>query len=410
MSVSSDTEAFTGPGYKKTILIVRYGELSLKSKGVRDRYEQILKNNIQQMLDYCGVSYLRVQRDFGRIFVHTEDANAAAAISRVFGVVSVSPAYTCASVPEEITSLCAAVSAVHIGSEDTFAVRARRSGNHPFTSNDIAKECGDAIWNQLVKNGQTPAVDLKNPDKEIFVEVRQQQSYIYFDTLKGPGGFPTGTQSKMVVLLSGGIDSPVAAWLMMKRGVEIIPVFFDNEEYGNPVSAEKAIENANALLKWMPGRKHKIYRIRHGEYMKKMMSSVHPKNVCLLCKRSMFKTAGAVMKKEGASGIITGSSLGQVASQTAENMLSETYGLSLPLYHPLIALDKQEIVDIAQKIGTFDISIRSSGEKECLAVPDKPEVKALLTAAADEEKKMDFDIDALIQKMVEDAEIIEVKF
>ena len=410
MSGSSDTEAFAGPGYKKTILIVRYGELSLKSKGVRDRYEQILKNNIQQMLDYCGVSYLRVQRDFGRIFVHTEDANAAAAISRVFGVVSVSPAYTCASVPEEITSLCAAVSAVSIGSDDTFAVRARRSGNHPFTSNDIAKECGDAIWNQLVKNGQTPAVDLKNPDKEIFVEVRQQQSYIYFDTLKGPGGFPTGTQSKMVVLLSGGIDSPVAAWLMMKRGVEIIPVFFDNEEYGNPVSAEKAIENANALLKWMPGRKHKIYRIRHGEYMKKMMSSVHPKNVCLLCKRSMFKTAGAVMKKEGASGIITGSSLGQVASQTAENMLSETYGLSLPLYHPLIALDKQEIVDIAQKIGTFDISIRSSGEKECLAVPDKPEVKALLTAAADEEKKMDFDIDALIQKMVEDAEIIEVKF
>ncbi|MCL2550415.1 MAG: tRNA 4-thiouridine(8) synthase ThiI [Methanimicrococcus sp.] len=411
MSVSSaDTEAFLSHDYKKTILIVRYGELSLKSKGVRDRYEQILKNNIQQMLDYCGVQYSQVQRDFGRIFVHTEDIGAAAAVSRVFGVVSVSSAYTCSSVPEDITSLCAAVGAADIGSGETFAVRARRSGNHSFTSNDIAKECGDAIWNQLTENGKTPAVDLKNPDKEIFVEVRQKQSYIYFDALKGPGGFPTGTQSKMVVLLSGGIDSPVAAWLMMKRGVEIIPVFFDNEEYGNPISTEKAIENAKVLLRWMPGRKHKIYRINHGKYMEKMMATAHPKNICLLCKRSMFKTAGAVMKKEGASGIITGSSLGQVASQTAENMLSETYGLSLPLYHPLIALDKQEIIDIAQKIGTFDISIRSNGEKECLAVPDKPEVKALLTAAADEENKMDFDLDAFIQKMVEDAEIIEVKF
>ncbi|MCL2863456.1 MAG: tRNA 4-thiouridine(8) synthase ThiI [Methanimicrococcus sp.] len=413
MSIPADPAVSADPAdadYKKTILIVRYGELSLKSKGVRDRYEQILKNNIQQMLDYCGVSYSQVQRDFGRIFVYTEDAGAAAAISRVFGVVSVSWAYVCSSVPEDITSLCAEVGAAYINAGETFAVRARRTGNHDFKSNDIAKECGDAIWTQLEATGKPPAVDLKNPDKEVFVEVRQKLSYVYFDTIKGPGGFPTGTQSKMVVLLSGGIDSPVAAWLMMKRGVEIIPVFIDNEVYGNPIGTEKAIENAKALFRWMPGRKHKIYRIRHGEYMKKMMAAASPKNICLLCKRSMFKTAGAVMIKEHASGIITGSSLGQVASQTAENMLCETYGLNLPLYHPLIAFDKQEIVDIAQKIGTFDISIRSNGEKECLAVPDKPEVKALLTAAVDEEKKMDFDLDELIQKMVDEAEIIEVKF
>lgn len=410
MSLSADSASFADTDYKKTILIVRYGELSLKSKGVRDRYEQILKNNIQQMLDYCGVQYSKIQRDFGRIFVHTADPAAAAAVSRVFGVVSVSPAYTCASVPEEITALCADVAVSDIHSGETFAVRARRSGNHLFTSNEIARQCGDAIWTRLEATGKTPAVDLKTPDKEIFAEVRQTQSYVYFETIKGPGGFPTGTQGKMVVLLSGGIDSPVAAWLMMKRGIEIIPVFFDNEKYADPIGAEKAIENAKVLLSWMPGRRHKIYRIKHGEFMTKMMASANPKNICLLCKRSMFKTAGAVMKKEGASGIITGSSIGQVASQTAENMLSETYGLCLPLYHPLIAFDKQEIVDIAQKIGTFEISIRSNGNKECLAVPDKPEVKALLMTAVDEEKKMDFDLDVLIQTMVENAEIIDVKF
>jgi len=128
-----------------------------------------------------------------------------------------------------------------------------------------------------------------------------------------------------------------------------------------------------------------------------------------MCKRSMFKIAGEIMKKEGACGIISGSSLGQVASQTSENMMSETYGLCLPLYHPLIAFDKQEIIDIAQKIGTFENSIRSNGERECLAVPEKPEVKALLTAAVDEEQRFCFNLDEEIQKAVLNAEVIEIK-
>lgn len=394
---------------EKTIVIVRYGELSLKSKGVRDRYEQILKNNIQQMLDYHGVSFSKIQRDFGRIFIHSSDPKAAEKAALVFGVVSVSPAYISSSEPSDIVSLCAEIGEKMIADGETFAVRARRSGNHSFTSNEIARQCGDAIWTKLTKNGKTPAVDLTNPDKEIFAEVRQSNSYIYSETIKGPGGFPTGTQGKMVVLLSGGIDSPVAAWLMMKRGVEIIPVFFDNEQYAGSIVTEKAIENAKMLFSWMPGRRQKIYRIKNGEYMEKMMQTANPKNVCLMCKRFMFRIAGAVMEKENASGIITGSSLGQVASQTAENMISETYGLSLPLYHPLLAFDKQEIVDIAQRIGTFDISIRSGGDKECLAVPEKPEVKAVLTAAVSEEKKMNFNIDEMVQKTVENAEIIEIK-
>ena len=394
---------------QKTVLIVRYGELSLKSKGVRDRYEQILKNNIQQMLDYHQIQYSKIQRDFGRIFVYSTDEGAANAISRVFGVVSVSPAYICSSEKDEIISLCAVVGTEKIGPNETFAVRARRSGNHSFASNEIAKECGDAIWTKLLEAGSTPAVDLTNPDQEIFVEVRQSLSYIYFESIKGPGGFPTGTQGKMVVLLSGGIDSPVAAWMMMKRGIEIIPIFFDNGEFMNPIAAEKSLKNANVLFSWMPGRRHKIYRVHHGEYLQRMMETSRAKNICIMCKRSMFKVAGEIMKKENASGIITGSSLGQVASQTTENMMSETYGLSLPLYHPLIGYDKQEIVDIAQRIGTFENSIMSNGEKECLAVPEKPEVKAGLTVAAEEEEKLNFNLNDMIQKMIEEAEIIEFK-
>ena len=393
----------------KSIIIVRYGELSLKSKGVRDQYEQVLKNNIQQMLEYHGVSFSKIQRDFGRIFIHSADPAAAEKAALVFGVVSVSPAYSCSSKPAEITALCAEIGNEMIQDGDTFAVRARRAGNHSFTSNEIARQCGDAIWNKLTETGKVPAVDLTNPDKEVFVEVRQSNSYVYSEIIKGPGGFPIGTQGKMVVLLSGGIDSPVAAWLMMKRGVEIIPVFFDNEEYAGSLGFEKAIENARVLFSWAPGRKQKVYRIKNGEYMRKMMQTTGPKNICLLCKRFMFRIAGAVMVKEKANGIVTGSSLGQVASQTAENMLSETYGLSLPLYHPLFAFDKQEIIDIARKIGTFEISIRSNGEPECLAVPEKPEVKAILTAAVTEEEKFTFDMDEMIQKTIENAEIIEMK-
>jgi thiamine biosynthesis protein ThiI len=394
---------------EKTVVIVRYGELSLKSKGVRDRYEQILKNNIGQMLDFHHISYSKVWRDFGRIFVETTSPQAPEIIARVFGVVSVSSAYVCPSKKEDITSLCAAVGEKMIQTGDTFAIRARRSGNHSFTSNDIAAECGDAVWNQLTHVGKIPAVDLTHPDKTIFVEVRQTSAYVYFEAVKGPGGFPSGTQGKMTVLLSGGIDSPVAAWLMMKRGIDIIPIFFDNGEYMNSIAFEKAVENAKTLFSWAPGRRHKMYRVYHQDYMKQMMQTCRPKNICLMCKRSMFKIAGEIMKKEGAFGIITGSSLGQVASQTSENMMSETYGLSLPLYHPLIAFDKQEIVDMAQKIGTFENSIRSNGEKECLAVPQKPEVKALLTAAVDEEQRFCFNLDDEIQKAVLNAEIIEIK-
>ncbi|WNY28463.1 putative tRNA sulfurtransferase [Methanimicrococcus stummii] len=409
LTVESDSENFESGQPEKTIVIVRYGELSLKSKGVRDRYEQILKNNIQQMLEYHNVSFSKIQRDFGRIFIHSSDPAAAKITALVFGVVSVSSAYLCSSDPAEITAFCANTGEKMIADGETFAVRARRAGNHSFTSNEIARQCGDAIWEKLAASGKTPAVDLTNPDKEIFVEVRQTNSYVYFETIKGPGGFPTGTQGKMVVLLSGGIDSPVGAWLMMKRGIEIIPVFFDNEQYAGSIVSEKAIENAKVLFSWTPGRRQKIYRIKNGEYMDKMMQTTGTKNICLMCKRFMFRVAGAVMDKEKASGIITGSSLGQVASQTAENMLSETYGLSLPLYHPLLAFDKQEIVDIAQRIGTFDISIRSDGGKECLAVPEKPEVKAILTAAVSEEEKFVFDIDEMVQKTVENAEIIEMK-
>ena len=372
------------------VVLVRYGELALKSSGIRDWYEKLLMKNIAAMLESRKIPYSQIRREWGRIFIETADSRAAAeAAADVFGIVSTSPALTTEPSLEKAASICADIAQDIIKEGDSFAIRARRSGNHPFSSADIGKACGDAVWNSLEKNGVNPRVNLSSPDKEIFVEMRQKLAYIFLETFKGVGGLPLGTQGSMVVLISGGLDSPVAAWLMMKRGVMIIPVFCNNTPYAQSAARERAFDCIRQLQKWAPGHQFRTYEIPHGPNLQSFIEICNRKNTCLLCKRMMYREAYEVMKKENASGIITGSSLGQVASQTAANMHAEIYQLAIPIYHPLIAFDKTEIMDIARKIGTYDISNRSAGS--CTAVPERPEIGANYDLIMIEEKKMDIE-------------------
>lgn len=383
------------------VIIVRYGELALKSQGVRNWYERVLVTNIAAMLDSRGIEYSRIRREWGRIFIETTDARAAGAAADVFGVVSTSPAVTAEPVLESAAGVCAALGLRLIREGDSFAIRARRSGNHPFSSAEIGKTCGDAVWNALEKEGKKPRVDLSSPDKEIFVEMRQKLAYVYLETVPGVGGLPLGTQGSMVVLMSGGLDSPVAAWLMMKRGVMIIPVYCDGSPYAEDAARERAFDCVRQLQTWAPGHQFTTYDLPHGSNLRAFIDTCDRKNTCLLCKRMMYREAYEVMKKEGASGVITGSSLGQVASQTAANMYAEIYQLAVPVYHPLIAFDKSEIVDIARRIGTYDISTRPAGS--CAAVPEHPEVKAKYDLILLEEKKLD--IETMVQKAFSAAKI-----
>ena len=379
-----------GSGVPVDVVIVRYGELALKSPGVRNWYEKILVKNIAAMLDSRGIPYSQIRREWGRIFIESTDARAAGAAADVFGIVSTSPAVT-AHEPtlESAASVCAALAQDLVREGESFAIRARRSGNHPFSSADIGKTCGDAVWSALEKKGKHPGVNLSSPDKEIFVEMRQNLAYVYLETFKGVGGLPLGTQGSMVVLMSGGLDSPVAAWLMMKRGVMIIPVYCNNSPYAENAARERAFDCIRQLQKWAPEHQFTTYEIPHGPNLQSFIDICNRKNTCLLCKRMMYREAYEVMKKEGASGVITGSSLGQVASQTAANMYAEIYELAIPIYHPLIAFDKTEIMDIARKIGTYDISSRPAGT--CAAVPEHPEVKANYDLIMLEENKMDIE-------------------
>ncbi|HWQ47837.1 MAG TPA: tRNA uracil 4-sulfurtransferase ThiI [Methanosarcina sp.] len=386
----SDSESSCSEyGVQTEVVIVRYGELALKSTGVRNWYEKILIKNIAAMLDSRDIPYSQIRREWGRIFIETTDAHAAEAAADVFGIVSTSPALTAEPTLESTASVCAALARDLVLEGESFAIRARRNGNHTFSSADIGRTCGDAVWNVLEKEGKHPRVNLSSPDKEIFVEMRQNLAYVYLETFKGVGGLPLGTQGSMVVLMSGGLDSPVAAWLMMKRGVMITPVYCSNSPYAEDAARERAFDCIRQLQKWAPGHQFTTYEIPHGPNLKTFIDICNRKNTCLLCKRMMYREAYEVMKKEGASGIITGSSLGQVASQTAANMHAEIYQLAIPIYHPLIALDKTEIMDIARKIGTYDISSRSAGS--CTAVPERPEIGAKYDLIVLEERKMDIE-------------------
>lgn len=386
------------------VVIVRYGELALKSSGIRNWYEKILVKNIAAMLDSKDISYSQIRREWGRIFIETADLRAAGAAADVFGVVSTSPALITKPDLESTARTCALLGTDLIREGESFAIRARRSGKHSFSSTDVGRNCGDSVWNALEKEGKYPRVDLNSPDKEIFVEVRQNLAYVYLKTIKGVGGLPLGTQGNMVALMSGGLDSPVAAWLMMRRGVMITPVYCNNSPYAENVAKERAFNCIRQLQTWAPGQQFTTYEIPHGPNLRSFIEICNRKNTCLLCKRMMYREAYEVMKKEGASGIITGSSLGQVASQTASNMYAEIYQLAIPIYHPLIAFDKNEIVDIARRIGTYDISTKPAGG--CTAVPERPEVKANYNLIVLEEKKLN--IETMVSNALKTARIFKL--
>ena len=379
------------------VVIVRYDEIALKSQPVRRRFEKTLIDNIKTALLRHGITYSGITEEWGRIFVHTEDEDAADVIARVFGTASASPAVT-----TEATLESAAYTAAQIGSDtikdgESFAIRASRAGIHDFTSIDLARVCGDAV-----RECTSSRVDLTNPDQEIFIDMRQKHAYLYTRSVAGAGGLPYSSQGKMIALVSGGIDSPVAAWLMMKRGTRVIPLYYDLEEYADTVSAKNAEKNINKLWEWSYSDML-AYRIPYGSCLREIIEKCNPRMTCVMCRRMMYRIAAEITEKEDGCGIITGCSLGQVASQTATNMFAEMYGLGIPIYHPLIGLDKREIIDRAIKIGLF------SGEKpavECAAVPVHPVTAATAAMVAENEARID--VEGIVSDAVAGSQVLEL--
>lgn len=351
------------------LIIARYGEIGLKSPKVRSRFEKKLVKNIKATFE-C-----RVDRNQGRIYIFPEDFDEAIEkLNRVFGVVSYSPATSTHTTYDEIDETLGQytmdlISEGLIDENTRFAIKCRRVGKHDFTSQEMAAHCGGVVRDKILA-----PVDLTNPDLTIYVEIRDNDAYIYHDVIRGPGGLPLGTQGKVVVLLSSGIDSPVAAYLMMKRGCEVVALHCNNDPFSGP----KVTENFNLLVDqlniYANGVPIKKRVIDYGEYLTVAKTKAPERMTCVLCKSGMYRIAEKLAIKLGADAIVDGSSVGQVASQTLSNILATRYGVEVPILSPLIGLDKEEITAIAKEIGTFEISKIDDGG--CSAVPRYPETHA----------------------------------
>jgi len=330
-----------------------------------------------------------VVRARGRIYVRAPGSKAqeiAKALTKVFGISSVSPANQTTSDLNDVYQTALEIAKNILPQESTFAVRCHRVGIHPYNSQDVCRNVGEKILENF--KIRRLRVNLTHPDVTITAEIRDKEAYVYAESLPGQGGFPLGTQAKTVCLLSGGIDSPVACWLTMKRGSPTVPIYVDNTPYTDERTTLRAVETAKKLQDWSAGHMNKIYIVPNGENIRTIQEKAPARFACLLCKRLMYQIAERIAETEKAFGIVTGEAIGEQASQTMHNLYAIDEAATLfPIHRPLLGFDKLETEAIAKKIGTFEISIRKA--KGCSAAPSMPATQARLSAVKAAETNLD---------------------
>lgn len=386
-------------------VVLRFGgEIGIKSEWTRRTYERLLLRNIKKVLEYYSISIDRIVHKRGRIYVKAKHAHEAAAkLTQVFGVSSVSPAVETTSDMNEIVERACELADETLKNGGSFAVRCHRVGEHPYSSMDVCKEAGTQILTRLKKRGLK--VDLRNPQVTVGVEVRDEHAYIFTESLQGAGGFPLGSQPRVVCLLSGGIDSAVACWLVMKRGCSISPVYFDITPFTNRAATAKALDIAKRLFEWSIGFPRRVLLVPHGKNLETFVKKSPRKLTCVLCKRMMYRIAERLAEMEKAEGIVTGESIGQHASQTLHNLRVLNQAVAkYPVHRPLLGFNKLEIVELAKKIGTFNISTRTA--EGCSAVPRSPATKARLQLVMKAEQELD--ISEMIQESVRETKTVTV--
>ena len=355
------------------MVVVRHGDIGVKSARVQTWMERMLQSNIEAMLASRSLPGT-VDRVWGRIFVDTPDPEAVAeAVGDVFGVVSASPARSVEPTLEAISEVLVETARAYYTS-GSFAVDARRTGDHEFTSQDVGEVGGTAIW-EAVEDDFEPAVDLDDPDIRFEVEVREETAFVFVDRVDGPGGLPVGTQDPVVALISGGIDSPVAAWLAMKRGAPIIPLYLDLGVFGGPDHRARAMETIETLSRFAPQEEWEVYVAPVGAALERLDERVEDTRM-LSVRRLMYMVANHVAAETGADAIVTGEALGQKSSQTLRNMRVTESASERPVLRPLLTWDKQEIIATARDIGTYKTATIDAGCNHI--APDQPETRATM--------------------------------
>ena len=385
-------------------ILCHYAEVGLKL-GNRRFFENWLRQNIKAALNRTIPNKnFTVRRLYGRIMIELDDdpiknrKEITQALSRTFGLAYFAFAKYVVQEIKGIREI--ALAALQDKEFDTFKIKTRRPDQQfLFTAQQVNEDVGAFILSKMDKT-----VQLKDPDITCYIDIVQGAVYIYTEKNPGPGGLPTGANGKVVGLLSGGIDSPVASILAMKRGAAVTFVHF----HSVPLTTEESIEKVKQIttvLSHYQSRIH-LYLIALTPIQKEILVKTKEKYRIILYRRFMFRIAEIIARKEKARALVTGESLGQVASQTLENIAVIETVSSMPILRPLIGLDKQEIMDLAKGYGTYDISILPDQDCCSLFLPKNPATKAKKQYIEAEEENLA--MDNLVQEAIDSIDIIKI--
>ncbi len=385
---------------KIDLILLKYGEIALKGLN-KPLFERKLENNIKSRLESLG--RFSVRRAQSTIYVKPleEGIDMLEAIERlkkIFGIVNICPVRKCEKDMDAI--LKTAVDCINSEPvpKKTFKVEARREDKKfPLNSPQLCAKLGG----QILASIPDLKVDVHNPGMTVMVEIRDE-AYVYTSKIKGAGGMPIGTNGKASILLSGGIDSPVAGYMIAKRGVEIEAVHFHSHPYTSDRAKEKVIDLAKIMSEYCG--KIKLHIVPFTDIQLEIIDKC-PKNfLTIIMRRIMMRIAEKISVREGSQALITGESIGQVASQTMESLAVTNSAVDMPVFRPLIGMDKEEIVEISKKIGAFETSILPYEDCCTIFVPKHPKTKPNLKEIEDAETAL-VNIDELIDRAIEDTEV-----
>lgn len=387
----------------KELIMIRYGELSTKGKNKR-KFVATLGRNIREALSEYPEIKINQQHDF--MFVELNGAHqdeVLDSLEKVFGIQSFSPAIQLERDFDLLKEAAVKLVKAEIAKNGvhTFKVATSRSDhNYSMDTNDV----NQALGGFLAKEFPELKVQMKKPDLTIRVKVREQDFLVSSEWINGAGGLPVGTSANAVLMLSGGIDSPVAGYLAMKRGIRITAVHFASPPYTSPQALNKAKDLTEKLTKF--GGWINFVEVPFTETQEAIKEHVNPAYLMTITRRMMMRISDELRKQYNDLAIINGESIGQVASQTLESMFAINEVTSTPIIRPVVAMDKLEIIDISQKIDTFDLSIQPFEDCCTVFAPPSPKIKPKLDDIAYYEAKLD--IEGLVQRAVEGAMVEKI--
>ncbi len=388
----------------REIVLAKYGEIILKG-GNRPRFEKVLVKNIQNAL--CKIDDVKVSLAQATIYVELSDQSKIDIIcermTKIFGLVSVTRAAECEKNLEVIQKTALEYCGADLKPGSSFKVEAKRSDKKfPLTSQDIGREVGGFLH----ENCPGLIVDVHNPDNNVKVEVRDFNAYVYIvqKKMKGQGGMPIGTGLKASLLLSGGIDSPVAGHMIAKRGIEIDAINFFSYPYTSERAKEKVIELASILAEYTS--KIELYIVPFTEIQLQIRDNCPEEHMTLIMRRFMMRIAEKLAKQHKSSGLITGESVGQVASQTLAALDVTNSVVDMPVLRPLIGMDKEEIIEKSRVIGTFETSILPYEDCCTVFTPKHPTTNPKRSTVIRTESVLN--IEELIDEAVKNTEKITV--